>query len=397
MKLEGYDNCHLTYCTNIHPGESWSEVRNNLFHYVTAIKKLVSPKTKFGVGLRLSSLAVEALRDTDAIQELQSLLVSEDLYVFTLNGFPYGKFHKERVKEKVYLPDWLQESRLHYTNLLADVLAAIMPNDAGMTGSISTVPGAFRDRIKGKGEVEQMTTLIISHVSHLAEIYEKTGRCISLALEPEPCCFLETIEQTVTFFNEHLFSRSSVLRLQKQTGKTFEKAEEALRRHLGICLDTCHAAVEFESPSDSISALKQAGIRISKLQISCGLRIENMNSEKKSLLYSYIDNVYLHQVVERGLDGLKKYLDLPDALKLFDNNGSEWRVHFHVPIFLSNLDHHSTTQFFLQEMLKLHRRNPISDHLEVETYTWDVLPEIYKRNTIEESISRELEWALANL
>ncbi len=144
MKVGGGAPAHLTYCTNIHPGESWPEVRDILRLRVPAVKDRISPDRPFGVGLRLSARAAEALRDEGAFAELRDLLTARDLYVFTINGFPYGPFHGARVKEEVYLPDWRDEARLGYTNLLAELLAGLLPDEEGLDGSISTVPGAFK-------------------------------------------------------------------------------------------------------------------------------------------------------------------------------------------------------------------------------------------------------------
>ena len=77
--------------------------------------------------------------------------------------------------------------------------------------------------------------------------------------------------------------------------------------------------------------------------------------------------------------------------------GSEWRVHFHVPVFLAEMEHFSTTQDFLRDILALHRERPISGHLEVETYTWDVLPERYRGVPVATAIARELNWVKSQL
>jgi hypothetical protein len=140
---------HLGYCTNIHPGESWDEIRANLGRYVPEVKRRVSPDAPFGLGLRLSCLAARQLAGPESLAEFADFLRRESLYVFTINGFPYGPFHGTRVKEDVYLPDWRDEERLEYTNLLADLLAQWVPAGTASGGSISTVPGAFRAATRG--------------------------------------------------------------------------------------------------------------------------------------------------------------------------------------------------------------------------------------------------------
>jgi sugar phosphate isomerase/epimerase len=399
MKLAGRPELgHLTYCTNIHPGESWPEVLTNLERHLPAIKRQTAPDRALAVGLRLSAIATEALREPAAMDELKGFLADHDLYVFTINGFPYGPFHGRPVKEQVYQPDWRQEARVTYSDRLADLLAAVLPDDPTLHGSISTVPGTFKPLAQAPGAIEHMARNLIRHAGHLAGIRERTGRTIALALEPEPCCFLETIDETVGFFEQHLFGATAVRQLCELTGLARGDAEDALRRHLGVCYDVCHAAVEFEDPAGSLRALRAAGIGVPKLQLSAALRIAAVGSETGPQLRPFDEPVYLHQVIARQDGRLTRYLDLPQALEaLAQNRGAEWRVHFHVPIFLEQLQDFSTTQAFLGEILALHRRAPISTHLEVETYTWDVLPERYRQVDVASAIARELGWVVEQL
>ena len=150
------------------------------------------------------------------LDELRAFLRAHDLYVFTINGFPYGPFHGRPVKEQVYLPDWLDPERLAYTDRLADILAALVPE--GVEGTISTVPGAFAPRVHGDADQARMARAMLDHVAHLVRIRRDTGRRMALALEPEPCCFLETISETVVFFERHLFSTRRVARWRARRG-----------------------------------------------------------------------------------------------------------------------------------------------------------------------------------
>ena len=380
---------HLTYCTNIHAGESWPDVLESLRRHLPAIKEQASPDRPLGVGLRLSADAADALSAPAAFSDLQALLDEGPYYVFTINGFPYGAFHGEPVKEGAYRPDWSDAARLTYTNRLADLLAALMPED--MEGSVSTVPGTFKPW--AAGAVPSITENLIRHAAHLVALRERTGRMIALALEPEPCCFLETIAETIAYFEQDLFSESAAARLADLAGLSRGEAQDALRRHLGVCYDVCHAAVEFEDPRDSIAQLRAAGIGIAKLQLSCALRIARVDGATADQLRSFDEPVYLHQTIARGANGLTRYVDLPEALDRVDGSaGAEWRIHFHVPIFLAELKDFGTTQDFLRDILSLHRDSPISQHLEVETYTWDVLPEHYRGVDVSTAIARELTW-----
>jgi sugar phosphate isomerase/epimerase len=398
MRLANADLGHLTYCSNIHAGETWPEVFSNLQRHLPGIKDRVAGGQELGVGLRLSAIAAEALSQPAAIAELKDFLATGGLYVFTINGFPYGPFHGVRVKEQVYQPDWQYQERLAYTDLLADLLLELLPEDPALEGSISTVPGTFKPLAGAPGVVEEIAANLIRHAAHLVELRAQSGRTIALALEPEPYCLLETIDETIAFFEQHLFGKAAVRGLRELTGLSAADAEAALRRHLGVCYDVCHAAVEFEDAAASLEALRRAGIAVPKLQLSAALRIAEVGAETATQLRPFDEPVYLHQVIAREGEGLTRHLDLPQALATLEGSqGAEWRVHFHVPIFFDQLQHFSTTQDFLRQILALHRQQPISGHLEVETYTWDVLPVRYRDAGIAPAIARELSWVVDQL
>ncbi len=401
MRLQDPRQLHLTYCTNIHPGESWGEVRENLERFVLPVRRRIAPGEPFGLGLRLSAAAADALGEPDALAGFQEFLREHDLYLFTINGFPYGTFHRQRVKEEVYLPDWLDVERLAYTNRLADILAAVLP--AEIEGTISTVPGAFAPRVGGDADASRMAAAMAGHVAHLLRLHETTGARIALALEPEPCCYLETVAQTVDFFERHLFGPEVVAALAHEAGLSRAAAEAALRQHVGVCLDACHMAVEFEEPAAALGAFARAGIRIAKVQVSAGLRVELTGDDapKLAALAAFADEVYLHQVVERREDGeIRRYLDLPDALAAAQREPArprEWRIHFHVPLFHERLGLFESTQRYVRELLALLRDGPHCEHFEVETYTWEVLPAEFRNEDIVTAVTRELEWTLAQL
>jgi hypothetical protein len=214
-----------------------------------------------------------------------------------------------------------------------------------------------------------------------------------VGLEPEPCCVLETVAQTIDLFNGW-FHAEGTQALAKLTGLDQQQADAALRDHLGICLDLCHAAVEFEDLDQVLEQLEQARIPIVKLQISSGLRVCQFTEEVLHRLEQFTDDVYLHQVIERHADKLRRFHDLPEALAALPSGASdrEWRVHFHVPIFHTDLGTFSSTRSMVEQALNRQRKTPISKHLEVETYTWGVLPPDMKALPIEEAIGRELLW-----
>jgi sugar phosphate isomerase/epimerase len=390
------DAQHLTYCTNIHPGETLPEVRAALAEYVPRVKAQVAAGEPFGVGLRLSAAAAAQLVAAGEVAALRAWLERHGLYVFTLNGFPYGAFHGARVKERVYEPDWRTPERVIYTAQLATALSGLLPE--GVVGSISTVPGAWKASVSSAEDSATMAEHMLQSAAGLAKIWQQTGREIALALEPEPGCVLETIDEAVAFFRDSLFSERGVARFASLAGLSRGDAASRLRVHLGLCLDACHAAVEFEDPAQLLAALEQAGIGIKKLQISSGLRVPRVDDRARQALAAFTEDTYLHQTVERRGGVLTRYRDLPEAMAAARFDGeSEWRIHFHVPVFLERYGSLESTQGFLRELLGLHRERPISAHLEVETYTWDVLPAELRAEEVTAAISRELQFVLAEL
>lgn len=355
----------ITYCTNVHPGDSWFETFAALDRHIPAIKQAVADNERFPIGLRLSERAAREVARS-GLPQFTRWLTDNGCFVPTLNGFPYGDFHAQRVKQDVYLPDWRSPLRTAYSTQLADLLAAWLPD--GMSGSISTVPVGFKG-IVGKNDLPEVKRQLSLTLAHLADIRQRYGKEIVLALEPEPGCLLETTEEVCRFF-----------------GGLALPAEQ--RELLGICYDCCHQAVQFEDPVESLRMLADAGVRIAKVQVSSALRMATPDS---AILDRLDEPRYLHQVVVSGPDGrLSRYADLPAAR---DGHapaaGEEWRCHFHVPVFLAEADQCATTRFFLEALLP---RVDSGILLEVETYTWDVLPAELRLPSLTESIIREIEW-----
>jgi hypothetical protein len=393
---------HLTYCTNIHPGESWDEVRRNVETDVQAVKQAVCPQRPFGVGLRLSALAARELAQPAVLARFRDYLAGHGLYVFTVNAFPYGPFHGQPVKEGVYRPDWLEPERLAYSEQVASILAALLPEappGQRLSGSVSTVPGCFRPRAAGATELGIMGRALGQHAASLWRRHQTGGPPLGIAVEPEPECVMETSADAITFLSDHVFSGAGAEAFRLASGLAGHTAEEALRRHVGICLDACHAAVEFEEPAQALAALAAAGVRILKLQVSAGLRIERPTPATLRELARFAEGVYLHQVVIRRGRTLERVADLPEALARVDagDPGDEWRVHFHVPLFREALGSFASTQPFLADLLALQRQQPFTEHLEVETYTWDVLPPEFRNQPVAEAVARELAWVLSQL
>lgn len=357
----------LAYCTNIHPGESWAETRANIETHTLRVKELVSPDRPFPVGLRLSARAAFELADNE-IDRFGKWLAEHGCFVPTINGFPYGRFHGAAIKENVYLPDWRSPERVFYTKRLADLLGAWLPAD--VTGSISTVPVGFRSAITN-ADMPLVRRNIIETLNHLADIRQRSGSEIVLSLEPEPGCVIETTAELVQFIDSLALS-------------------SAQSRFIGVCLDCCHQAVEFENPADCLRLLADAGLRIGKVQVSSGLVIENIEEIRESDLKRFIDPVYLHQVAARRPGGeIERFNDLPEAIAKWGCGPGEWRIHYHVPVFAERFGPFGTTRFFLEEIIPM--LDP-SILLEVETYTWDVLPPELRLPEVAGSIVREMMW-----
>jgi hypothetical protein len=391
MKLNQLSgNVHLTYCTNIHAGQSWQDIRASLDEYVPAIKSTVAQSQPMGIGLRLSGEAAAVARQPEALASFRDQLSVLGAYVFTINAFPFGPFHGVRVKEDVYLPDWRDRERVAFTANSAAVLAGILPD--GIEGSISTVPGAFKPNGRSSEAVAAMARNLMMAVADLVDLKRRTGKHIALALEPEPCCFLETTDESIAFFEGALLKPETLDMLGGITGVGRSEAEILLRRHLGICYDVCHGSVEYEDTVAALDRLLAAGIAIPKIQLSAAMRIPVMTKGLINAVMRYNDGVYLHQSIVRSGDNLSRHVDLPDAVTAFGKGQAdgEWRIHCHVPVFLADLGEISSTRSDLVATLAALRQRTRSSHLEVETYTWDVLPDNIRTGSKSADIAREI-------
>jgi sugar phosphate isomerase/epimerase len=239
-------------------------------------------------------------------------------------------------------------------------------------------------------------------VARLVAIEAETGRVIRTALEPEPWCVLETVDDAIAFFQRHLYTAAAAERLSSLNGRPVAASADAIRRHLGMCFDACHMAVEYEEPHDALARLAAADIAVVKAQISAGMVVTVGVGDHAghAALSRFTDDVYLHQVVARRADGaLRRFVDLPDALAR-DAAGAEaceWRVHFHVPLFREELGTVRSTQPWVAAMLRALRDRAYDGHLEIETYTWDVLPAEYRGEPVDDAVARESAWVLERL
>ena len=390
---------HITYCTNVHPGADWQQTSDSLKAYLPEIKARVSETSPLGVGLRLSNKASEELGTGEKLMDFKEWLDDHGLYVFTMNGFPYGNFHNEAVKDMVHAPNWSTPERLHYTRRLFEQLAYLLPE--GMAGGISTSPVSYKHwhatpEAKQKVLLEgagNMARIVLDLHRHEAA----SGAYMHLDIEPEPDGLLENSMEVVGFFRDHL-EPVAVPFLCHELGIDKGSARALIYRHITVCYDICHFSLAYESPAHSFGNFKAAGILVGKIQVSAALKIKFKNGLEAATwdaLSVFNEPIYLHQVTElRGQDVIT-YPDLPVVLQK-RGDFRELRAHFHVPVFLEHFGLLESTQDQILEVLDYLKHHKITGQLEVETYTWDVLPEPLKR-PLADSIVRELQWLREHL
>jgi hypothetical protein len=375
---------HLGYCTNIHRGESWEETWRGLKEHTLRVKDRVSGGKPYGIGLRLSAQAANELNQPGKLDEFRRWLDANGCYVFTINGFPYGSFHGTRVKEQVFKPDWSTKERLDYTNLLFDLLAKLLPE--GVSGSVSTLPGSHKTFRVGSEELAAIFTNLRLCREHIEKVAEASGHDLHLGLEPEPLGLFETSGETLKFFGLY-FDRNP--------------QDRDFFKFIGLNYDTCHLAIEFEEAAEALNRITGAGIRLSKLHFSSALKLQP-TPENIARLRGYDEPVYFHQVIASyGADEpLRRFKDLPDALAFATTNpnelGREWRVHFHIPIHAQPADGFDSTRDHLDGAMQWLAKNPTKcQHIEMETYTWEVLPPEMRSGDVVDQLVKEYDWTLA--
>ena len=372
---------HLAYCTNIHRGETWPETLEALEKYTLAVKAEVCPEGPYAIGLRLGAEAAKALLDHRTRLDFQRWMDRKGCYVFTINGFPYGQFHGTRVKEQVFQPDWSTVDRVDYTQALFTILADILP--PGVSGSVSTVPGSHKELIRDAKHEQDITANLKAMAGWVARLSDRSGIDLHLGIEPEPLGYIENTAETVRFF------------------ETLGGGED-IRRCLGVNYDTCHLAVEFEEGAPGLNTLEERGIRLSKLHLSSALRVTDVRRVLKRLK-GFQEDTYFHQTIARRPDGsLHRFRDLPDALAHAEMHGvpedEEWRVHFHVPLHAEVEEPFGDTRDHLLAALDWLSAKPSRcAHLEMETYTWEVLPPELRSGSVVDQLVREYDWTLAAL
>lgn len=378
-----FHRAHLAYCTNIHPAGNWEETRHSLQTHTLGVRDLLKKQgmlatnEAFAIGLRLSAYAASELLQGDQLARFRDWLAETNTYVFTINGFPYANFHGTRVKEQVFAPDWTHQDRVEYTKNLFKILAAIAPTNSG--ASVSTLPGSHK---LFEADESIIRKNLISLADWLDDLSARSGKDLHLGLEPEPLGHIENTEESLAFFD----------RLTNEANHP-----TSLLNRIGINYDCCHFALQFEDAKHSLESLTQAGIRISKIHLSNALALDPKNPAAITAIAGFDEPVYSHQVVHQNASGtLSRFMDLPDFLRAAPSSlTGEARVHFHIPLdAMPSTPLGSTSDHVTDTLSWLSSHPDACTHLEIETYTWGVLPTELRR-PVEEQIAAEYRWVLA--
>jgi len=371
----------LGYCTNVHAGQTFEEVLFGIENYTSQVCDRIGETV--AAGLWLGALVIEELTsEPQKIVRLSETLQKHNLPCYSLNAFPFGDFHSERVKKNVYFPNWAEPARLEYTKKCAQVLAQLLPTET--EGSISTLPLGFKNTAEDSTVTQNSFNPFLDLAESLRQLFEKTGKTIRIAIEPEPLCILETTEETIAFFRQ-LYAKAEEQGLL-----------ETVKTYIGVNYDVCHQAVEFEDVTESIRSLEANGIRINKVHITCALQLDRPaeNGSACEELLHYVEPRYLHQTFAKTQDS--KILHRIDLNKELIRNPDEeflhaetWRIHFHVPVNAERIGALKTTRPVLREALQTVAALVYAPHLEVETYTWNVLPNAASLDVVE-GIAQEL-------
>lgn len=405
MKIASQPPIDLTYCLNVHPGETWEQQFEAICENTLAIRDTVTAgrtSRRFGLGLRLSAISAHQINEPETLKAFKQFLDEQDLYVFTVNGFPYGQFHQTIVKDHVYKPDWTQSARRKYTETISRVLSKLL--DEGETASISTAPLTFKGWPDWKQSITSGLEQLAETAYTLWQIYQQTGRRIVIAVEPEPYCYPETTSELLDMFN--VLRHDIGPRVLERHGVSRAATAEILQQHIGVCFDTAHLAVEFEDLTASLKALLAADIPIAKVQLSAALEVDPAVVPLESLA-RFADTTYLHQTYIQSSDGtIERFADLGDALEKKKAEGEKsadsqlLRIHYHWPLYQHAAQEGvtSTAHLLCGDFANMLRAGQCP-HWEIETYTWNLLLATTNQTSLDlrDGIVGEFRWVLESL
>ncbi|MEM9365653.1 MAG: metabolite traffic protein EboE [Planctomycetota bacterium] len=402
----------LGYCTNVHAGTDVGSILGTLEDISGRVRREVGVDS-LGVGLWLPDSATSELLRT-GVEPLSEVMRANALAAYTINGFPFANFHAKRVKHAVYRPTWWEPERARYTENLAHVLAALLPDHADL-GTISTLPlgwplpkhlraapstdddqyhaGVLCEKHPQWLDEEQVR-LAAKQLQTLAEqlkaLESETGKRIVIAIEPEPGCLLHRTQDLIALFDAHLDDPTS-------------------RRYLSVCHDICHAAVMGESQETVLKQYADAEITIGKVQVSSAIvahwRDKDRQAQDAMLdqLRSFAEDRYLHQTGVWDREGqFTLFGDLPELIEasrehpeLLESH-DRWVIHFHVPVFLENFGALNTTRQDVETVFAVLASElgtyRFTGQWEIETYAWSVMPESMRQSGLVADIASEVGW-----
>jgi sugar phosphate isomerase/epimerase len=368
----------LAYGLNLYPSRDAAGVLRGLRDVALPLRERVAPgEPRFGVGAWLPARAArEFLADGRLLQELVELCSAGGLDPCTFNAFPFGEFHGPGLKERVFSPAWTERARLDFTLAVARIAARVRVrrggSRAGQHLSLSTHAGSFASAMR-PGDREAIADAFVAAARALAELERETGECVVLAIEPEPRSNANDTREL-----------RDLLALVRARARG--EAEGAAVRHLGACLDTCHAAVEFEEPAEAFARATAQGTPLGKLQFSSALALSRPDEDDAGSRFLALDEpVYLHQVTGRRGGELLRAADIPELARSREawRGCDEWRCHFHVPVDLAvfggagglGTTRDVAERTLLAALAAPERWGTSELHLEVETYTWSLFSE----------------------
>ncbi|TDJ68984.1 MAG: hypothetical protein E2O39_12355 [Planctomycetota bacterium] len=383
----------LAYCLNLHAADDLDGTIAGMRAVTLPLRDRLAQGRPFGVGVYLPDPVARELatperpRPGPALERLARFFADEGLAPFTFNAFPYGGFHREGLKESVYRPTWLEADRVRFTCAVAQAAAYFATATAATPShvSISTHPGTYGAWVTGPEDLEQCARNMGACVLTFARIEAGGGPRIVLSLEAEPLASAGDSAELAEFL---ALARPIVAAVVAADGAWSASAARTLAtRHLGTCLDCCHSAVEFEAPAQALALATRAEGPLGKLQFSSALALPRPAAapEARGHLVAMAEPVYLHQVTGRAGARRLHCADLPELDAALARDGSEWlecdewRCHFHVPVDLDHVGGLSTTRAHADAILAAALGSPerwgTPDlHVEIETYTWDILP-----------------------
>ncbi len=362
---------HLAYCSNVHAAEDAAGIVAQLGRFAAPVRERLGA-SRLGIGLWLAADAARELRaDPDALGALRDALDEGELEVVTFNAFPYRGFHAPVVKEAVLPPglDRRGARRLHprCRGALRRAPARRHRRGVGLDDAARLARGwsdadaaAARERFAGLA-------------GQLADLERTTGRTIRVGIEPEPSCVVETIDEAV-----------DALSVSTRTGSAWRSTPAITR-----------------SPSTirpmrwMRSSAPACGSSSASSRAPCAPRRRGSAAGRRRL-EEFVEPRFLHQTREpRSSPGqVHGTDDLPEALAGGLPAEREWRVHFHVPVHEGGPE---TTQAELQAWMAALVGRPAArvHHLEIETYTWTVLPEDRRpvgEGGLIDGLTREVAW-----